>query len=56
MMRLRVGSQFATIMIFIGYAGMNAFTFELAPGMASPSDQGFGAAGSVGGSKDGDEK
>jgi len=42
MMRLRVGSQFATLMIFIGYAGMNAFTFELAPGMAVPSDQGYG--------------
>ena len=39
MMRLRVGSQFATILIFIGYAGMNAFTLELAPGMAVPSEQ-----------------
>ena len=39
MMRLRVGSQFMTIIIFVGYAGMNAFTMELAPGMASPSDQ-----------------
>eukprot|EP00581_Thalassiosira_minuscula_P016906 CAMPEP_0183711922 /NCGR_PEP_ID=MMETSP0737-20130205/7253_1 /TAXON_ID=385413 /ORGANISM="Thalassiosira miniscula, Strain CCMP1093" /LENGTH=154 /DNA_ID=CAMNT_0025940493 /DNA_START=103 /DNA_END=567 /DNA_ORIENTATION=- len=39
MMRLRVGSQFATIMIFIGYAGMNAFTFDFAPGMAVPSEQ-----------------
>lgn len=41
MMRLRVGAQFATILIFMGYAGMNSFTFEFAPGMASPSDQGF---------------
>lgn len=39
MMRLRVGSQFATLMIFVGYAGMNAFTLDLAPGMASPTDQ-----------------
>ena len=39
MMRLRVGSQFATLLIFIGYAGMNAFTLELAPGMAVPSEQ-----------------
>jgi hypothetical protein len=28
-----------TIIIFVGYAGMNAFTMQLAPGMASPSDQ-----------------
>ena len=42
MMRLRVASQFATLMIFIGYAGMNAFTFDLAPGMAVPSEQGYG--------------
>ena len=39
MMRLRVGSQFATIMIFVGYAGWNAFTLDLAPGMAVPSEQ-----------------
>ena len=39
MMRLRVGSQFATIMIFIGYAGWRSFTFEMAPGMAVPSEQ-----------------
>jgi hypothetical protein len=38
-MRLRVGSQFATIMIFVGYAGWNAFTLDLAPGMAVPSEQ-----------------
>ena len=31
MMRLRVGSQFATILIFIGYAGMNAFTWTTSP-------------------------
>ncbi|KAL7521346.1 hypothetical protein ACHAWX_006019 [Stephanocyclus meneghinianus] len=39
MMRLRVGSQFATIMIFVGYAGWNSFTFDFAPGMAVPSEQ-----------------
>lgn len=39
MMRLRVGSQFATLLIFIGYAGMNSFTFDFAPGMAVPSEQ-----------------
>ncbi|KAL7497560.1 hypothetical protein ACHAWT_006102 [Skeletonema menzelii] len=50
MMRLRVASQFATLMIFIGYAGMNAFTFELAPGMAVPSEQGYG--GKSGGDKE----
>lgn len=44
MMRLRVGSQFATIIIFVGYAGMNAFNMKLAPGMASPSDQLIGTA------------
>jgi hypothetical protein len=63
MMRLRVASQFATILIFIGYAGMNSFTLQLAPGMAVPSEQGFGAggvgAGAGGGKKgesDGEEK
>jgi hypothetical protein len=39
MMRLRVGSQFATILVFIGYMGINSFTFEMAPGMAVPSEQ-----------------
>lgn len=34
-----MGSQFATIMIFVGYAGWNAFTFDFAPGMAVPSEQ-----------------
>jgi hypothetical protein len=63
MMRLRVASQFATILIFIGYAGMNSFTLQLAPGMAVPSEQGFGVggvgAGAGGGKKgesDGEEK
>lgn len=46
MMRLRVASQFATIMIFIGYAGMNAFTLDFAPGMAVPSEQGYGGKSS----------
>ena len=32
MMRLRVGAQFATLMIFIGYAGMSAFNLNIAPG------------------------
>ncbi|KAL3784546.1 hypothetical protein ACHAW5_003763 [Stephanodiscus triporus] len=50
MMRLRVGSQFMTIVIFVGYAGMNAFTLEFAPGMASPSDQ-FPGAGKGGGDR-----
>lgn len=39
MMRLRVGSQFATILIFIGYAGWSSFSFDFAPGMAVPSEQ-----------------
>jgi hypothetical protein len=50
MMRLRVGSQFMTIVIFVGYAGMNAFTLEFAPGMASPSDQ-FPGTGKGGGDR-----
>lgn len=41
-----MGSQFATLLIFIGYAGMNAFTFDFAPGMAVPSEQGYGGKGS----------
>lgn len=32
MMRLRVGAQFATLMIFIGYAGMESFNVAFAPG------------------------
>lgn len=56
MMRLRVASQFATLLIFIGYAGMNSFTMQLAPGMAVPSEQGFGVAGSTGGGKKGEEE
>ena len=32
MMRLRVGAQFATIMIFIGYAGKEAFDLSIMPG------------------------
>jgi hypothetical protein len=31
MMRARVGAQFATLMIFIGYMGMNNADFTLAP-------------------------
>mmetsp|Transcript_31686 Transcript_31686/g.66632 ORF Transcript_31686/g.66632 Transcript_31686/m.66632 type:complete len:174 (-) Transcript_31686:402-923(-) len=45
MMRLRVGSQFATILIFMGYAGWNAFSFELAPGMAAHEQPGQPLAG-----------
>ena len=55
MMRLRVASQFATILIFIGYAGWNSFTFDFAPGMAVPSEQmgmGKGEGGSDGGEKE----
>ena len=33
MMRLRVAAQFTTLMIFIGYAGWNAFSFQAMPGM-----------------------
>lgn len=52
MMRLRVGSQFATLMIFIGYAGWSAFTLDFAPGMAVPSEQGYGGKNSGGKDKD----
>jgi hypothetical protein len=31
MKRLCMGSQFMTILIFVGYAGMNAFTLQLTP-------------------------
>jgi hypothetical protein len=55
MMRLRVASQFATILIFIGYAGMNSFTLQLAPGMAVPSEQGFGPVGAGGSGKQGND-
>ena len=48
MMRLRVASQFATIMICIWSAGWNAVTFQLAPGMAVPSEQGHGKKGREG--------
>lgn len=41
MMRLRVASQFATIMIFVGYAGWNAVSFDFAPGMAAHEQQQF---------------
>ena len=33
MMRLRVAAQFTTLMIFIGYAGWNAFSIQAMPGM-----------------------
>ena len=38
MMRLRVGAQFATLMIFIGYAGMESFNVAIAPGY-HPNDE-----------------
>ncbi len=38
MMRLRVGAQFATLMIFIGYAGMESFNLAIAPGY-HPKDE-----------------
>jgi len=31
MMRLRVAAQFSTLLIFVGYAGMNAFTMNPRP-------------------------
>jgi hypothetical protein len=31
MMRLRVGSQFATLLVFMGYYGLSNFDFKLAP-------------------------
>lgn len=31
MMRLRVGAQFVTIMVFVGYAGMNTFNMQFRP-------------------------
>eukprot|EP01083_Nonionella_stella_P077771 212516_1 len=38
MMRLRVGAQFGTLLIFMGYAGLNSFNFEVAPGY-HPKDE-----------------
>mmetsp|Transcript_7810 Transcript_7810/g.10682 ORF Transcript_7810/g.10682 Transcript_7810/m.10682 type:complete len:133 (-) Transcript_7810:357-755(-) len=40
MMRLRVGAQFATLMIFIGYYGFSQFNLGIAPGMAAPPTPG----------------
>lgn len=39
MMRARVAAQFTTLMIFIGYAGLNAFNLDIAPGYHSKPDQ-----------------
>ena len=39
MMRLRVGAQFATLMIFIGYAGMESFNLAIAPGYHPKDDK-----------------
>jgi len=38
MMRARVGAQFATLLIFMGYAGMDAINFAIAPGY-HPKDE-----------------
>ncbi|GFH58659.1 hypothetical protein CTEN210_15135 [Chaetoceros tenuissimus] len=38
MMRARVGAQFATLLIFIGYAGLDAINFDIAPGY-HPKDE-----------------
>lgn len=32
MMRLRVGAQFGTLLVLIGYAGLNAVNFSITPG------------------------
>ena len=39
MMRARVGAQFATIMIFIGYAGREAFNVDVMPGYHSKEEE-----------------
>eukprot|EP00553_Chaetoceros_curvisetus_P000103 CAMPEP_0204624898 /NCGR_PEP_ID=MMETSP0717-20131115/10661_1 /ASSEMBLY_ACC=CAM_ASM_000666 /TAXON_ID=230516 /ORGANISM="Chaetoceros curvisetus" /LENGTH=135 /DNA_ID=CAMNT_0051640447 /DNA_START=115 /DNA_END=522 /DNA_ORIENTATION=- len=39
MMRLRVGAQFGTLLIFIGYAGLNAINFDVAPGYHPKDDK-----------------
>jgi hypothetical protein len=38
MMRARVGAQFATLLIFMGYAGMESINFAIAPGY-HPKDE-----------------
>lgn len=38
MMRARVGAQFATLLVFIGYAGLDAINFDIAPGY-HPKDE-----------------
>lgn len=39
MMRLRVGAQLGTLLIFIGYAGLNSFNLEIAPGYHAKKSQ-----------------
>lgn len=39
MMRLRVGAQFLTLMFLMGYAGMNAINFSIAPGYHGDKDK-----------------
>jgi hypothetical protein len=39
MMRLRVGAQLGTLLIFIGYAGINSFNLEIAPGYHAKKSQ-----------------
>ena len=43
------------VMIFIGYAGMNAFTLDFAPGMAVPSEQIPGISKNSGRKKEGED-
>eukprot|EP00978_Attheya_sp_CCMP212_P045375 scaffold343763_cov58-Attheya_sp.AAC.1 len=38
MMRARVGAQFATLCIFVGYAGMESFNLKFAPGYGDDKD------------------
>jgi hypothetical protein len=39
MMRARVGAQFATLLIFVGYAGMDQFNLKFAPGYGKEDDK-----------------
>lgn len=39
MMRLRVGAQFGTLLIFMGYAGMSAINFDISPGYHPKGDK-----------------
>ena len=39
MMRARIAAQFATLMIFVGYAGTSAFNLQIAPGYQNIADK-----------------